>query len=82
MELYAEILAKYLSQQHTHITFPSLHLNAKEIVNMQCYQALCKIKAILEDDSMEDDSCFERIEQVISAFEDIGSSGGSRHDFG
>ena len=81
MELYAEILAHYLSQQQAHILFPSLRLNAKEIVKLQCYEALCQIKAVLDDDSTEDKDCFERIEQILCALEEIGIRS-TRHDFG
>lgn len=57
-------------------------MNAKEIVEMECYKALQKIKAIIEDDSLEDTECFMKIEKIVCLFEQIGSNGGSRHDFG
>lgn len=82
MDLYVEILAHYLSQENAHVVFPNLQLNSKEIVEMQCYQALQQIKSIIEDDSLEDDTCFARIEEIVCAFEKIGSGGGIRHDFG
>jgi len=41
-----------------------------------------KIKAVIEDDSLEDRDCFIKIEEIVSAFEDIGSTCGPRHDFG
>ena len=82
MELYTEILAHYLSDKNAQIVFPDLHLNAKEIVEMQCYRALCKIKDILHDDTLVDNECFLKIEEIICAFEELGSNGGNRHDFG
>lgn len=82
MELYSEILAHYLSTQNAQVLFPQLALSAKEIVQMQCYQTLKKIKEIIEDDTLDDAVCFERIEQIVCALEEIGSGGGIRHDFG
>ncbi len=82
MNLYAEILAYYLSQENAHIVFPNLQLNAKEIVELQCYQALHKIKDILNDDTLNDSECFLKIEEIICTFEELGSDGGNRHDFG
>ncbi len=82
MELYAEILAHYLCNENARITFPDLQINAEEIMQLQCYQVLQKIKAILHDDALEDAECFMRIEQIICALEDVGSNGGNRHDFG
>ena len=42
---------------------------------------LQKIKMILQDESLDDESCFLKIEEIVSAFEKIGSDGGARHDF-
>ena len=82
MKLYAEILAHYLSQEDAQFIFPDLHLNAAAIVEMQCYQTLCQIKAIIQDETLEDAECFMKIEQIICALEGIGANGGTRHDFG
>lgn len=53
-----------------------------EIAQLKCYKALQKIKAILEDDSLEDSECFYRIEENICVFEELGSGCDNRHDFG
>ena len=82
MELYKEILAHALSYGEVHITFPGQELNITQIVENECYQALQKIKAIIHDDSLEDAECFMKIEHIILTLEEIGSSGGIRHDFG
>ena len=37
---------------------------------------------VIEDDSLEDDECFMKIEEIVCAFENLGSGGGNRHDFG
>ena len=41
-----------------------------------------KIKAIIEDDSLEDKECFYKIEEIVCTLEDIGCAGLGRHDFG
>lgn len=82
MELYKEILAHALAYEELQINIPALQLNATQIVEMECYKALQKIKAIIEDDSLEDRECFMKIEEIVHAFEEIGSTGGTRHDFG
>lgn len=81
MELYVEILARYLSKKDAQIVFPDLQLNAKEIVEQKCYQALCRIKDVIQDDTLEDAECFMQIEEIICALEEIGSDGGNRHEF-
>ena len=82
MELYKEILAHALASHDLVITIPTLKIDAKEIVELECYRALRKIKAIIQDDSLEDSECFMKIEEIILTFEKIGSDGGVRHDFG
>ena len=82
MELYKEILAKVLEQEEVQITFPNLKVDAADIVEGKCYQALREIKAIIEDDSLTDSECFLKIEAIVCLLEELGSDGGNRHDFG
>lgn len=82
MKLSVEILAHFWAQKNAQIVFPELKINAGEIVEMQCYQALRRIREIVRDDTLEDKECFERIERIICELEAIGSNGGMRHDFG
>ncbi len=80
MELYKELLIHALSRGEIQITFPEQDLS--KLVEGKSYQALKRIKAVIEDDSLEDKECFMRIEKIVSVFEEIGSDGGGRHDFG
>lgn len=83
MELYQEILCHVLANETVQISFPQLeNTDVTKIVELRCYQALHKIKAILEDDALADSECFQQIEEIVCAFEELGSGGGSRHDFG
>lgn len=82
MELYQEILRHILAEEKIQVSFPELtDSDSTKIVELECYRALRKIKAILEDDSLEDSECFYRIEEIVCVFEDLGSDCGSRHDF-
>ena len=81
MELYKEILAQVLSQQKAEIVFPQLELNAVEIVETECYKALQKIKAVIDDHDLNDSECFSRIEEIVCTLEELGCSS-ERHDFG
>lgn len=81
MELYREILCHLLQNENVEIRFPDLKPQ-HEVVESICYRTLQKIKEILQDDTLQDKECFEKIEEIICAFEAIGSSGGNRHDFG
>lgn len=67
MDVYGEILqAKHLRDAY---------------VEMRCYAAVKKIKAVIMDDSLADPECFQKVEEIICALEDIGLACGSRHDF-
>lgn len=61
---------------------PSANSDLTEIVESKCYVALQQIKEILEDDSLEDENCFMKIEKIVCLFEELGSDCANRHDFG
>lgn len=75
MEFYQEILLNAVCNK-------TVKVDPKKIVESTCYQTLLKIQNILDDDTLNDASCFQKIEAIVCAFEEIGSNGGSRHDFG
>ena len=83
MELYQEILCRVLANEKIQVSFPELiHTDITKIVELECYKALAKIKAILENDVLTDSGCFQQIEEIVCTFEELGSGGGNRHDFG
>lgn len=82
MDLAIQLLSKLLKRRQIRVTFLDLKLTAQEMVEASSYQALCQIREILRDDSLSDPECFEKIERIVCLFEQMGSSCGSRHDFG
>lgn len=80
MELYAEILAHALAGQCVQVTIPGV--DVQKLAESACCRALGEIKAILEDDTLSDETCFQKIEAIVRVYERLGSDGGSRHDFG
>jgi len=81
MELYKDILCTLLQNEAVEVRFPDLALPT-DFFSTVCYRALEKIKAVLEDHTLDDPECFERIEQIIGIFEDLGAKIPNRHDFG
>ncbi|MBR6728141.1 MAG: hypothetical protein IKM08_08090 [Clostridia bacterium] len=82
MQLYKEILCELLSKETVTVSFSGLKASANELVEMTCYQALKRIRSILADSSLSDSECFVKIEEIVCLLEELGSDGGSRHDFG
>ncbi len=83
MELFQEILCHVLANKKAQVALPGLtNTDAAKILELECYKALRKIKAILEDDSLEDSECFDRTPKIICVFEELASGCGNRHDFG
>ncbi|MBQ3054680.1 MAG: hypothetical protein IJC88_01090 [Oscillospiraceae bacterium] len=82
MDLYRDLLAEMIKKGELDIA----RLQSKEtidaLIEMKCYRVLLSIREILDDDTIDDPACFERIERIVSLFEQLGSNGGSRHDFG
>lgn len=81
MELYKEILIKALSNKRMVVEIPDLKMDAAQIVEMECYHALNQIKAVIQDESLEDEECFAKIEEIVCILERVGSDGGFRHDY-
>lgn len=52
-----------------------------ELMNSAACQALEKIRRVLNDDRLDDQTCFWKIEEIVRIYEEMGSNGGSRHDF-
>lgn len=78
MELYKELLINLLQKEQLHICFPDMKLDFDKILEMECYKYLHKIKAIINDDSLTDFNCMEKI---ICLFKEMGSKVGNRHDY-
>lgn len=78
MELYHKILADYYAK-HGYL---DQMVDGTAVVRDMCYQAICEIKAVLEDDSLDDSECFMRIERIVCVLEELGLDAGTRHDFG
>lgn len=82
MELYRDMLCRILESEEYEIILPKWKMSVDEMMELKCYQALNEIKKILEDESLDDSDCFERIEKIIAVFEKLGSGINERHDFG
>ena len=82
MELYRDMLCRILETEEFEILLPKWDMKVEGMMEMKCYQALQEIKRILEDDELDDEECFDRIEKIISVFERLGGGIHDRHDFG
>jgi len=78
MNLSRELLIDILQKKDIHITFPNISQSTDKLIESHAIHALEQIKAIIEDDSLDDFMC---IEKIVRVFENHGSSGGPRHDF-
>lgn len=82
MDLYKDILIELLKKSTVEVRFKNVRLQSDKVVETECYKALKAIRAILNNDELTDYECYRRIEMVVCLFEEIGSGGGSRHDWG
>ncbi len=82
MDLYKEILISALAKEELQISFPHFDGNIEKLFENECYKIIQRIKDILDDDSLEDKECFERIERLVIEFENLNCTDLSRHDFG
>lgn len=81
MELWQEIFCNALKEEKIEIIFPQIS-DISSFLDSFCYRTLKEIQQIIQDDTLSDEECFMKIEEIICLFEKIGSNGGNRHDFG
>ena len=81
-DLLRHIFVRALITGEIQVRFDGVGATVAEIIEGKCYQTLQKIRRILDDHTLSDENCFERIEEIVCEFERLGSDGGSRHDFG
>lgn len=78
MELINDMLSEDLKIIIS-VAIKHMNLDYSKIIDLKSFQTLQKIKTVIENDSLSD---FECIERIVRIFEEIGSGGGNRHDFG
>lgn len=81
MELYEEIFLKEVREAAMNGAVLKDSIHAERIVMNACYAALEQIRAILKDETLDDRDCFQKIEEIVCVYEQLGSDCGSRHDF-
>lgn len=52
----------------------------QSLLRERCMQALTAIRRVLDEDTT-DETCFQRIEEIVRIYEAAGADGGARHDF-
>ena len=77
MSIFYELVAQQISEE----VVQKLEDMRKEVLLDRCYHALMEIRAVLDDERLDDAACFEKIERIVEIYEALGSRT-SRHDFG
>ena len=77
MELHEQILCEAIAKE----VVPGLCIDSAQLVEMKCYQTIRKISEIIADETLDDQECFWRIEQIVCALEELGIGCCGRHDF-
>lgn len=83
MNFYESMLSDFSEKLRTAVT-PSDEEKQSllgELMNSAACQALEKIRRVLNDNRLDDQTCFWKIEEIVRIYEEMGSNGGSRHDF-
>lgn len=81
MEFYLNILAKLLIENGAQVTISCGEETLEQMMKERYCQALKEIRDVLDDDTLDDPECFQRIEKIVEIYESFGADAGSRHDF-
>ena len=82
MEFLEELLVSAIQKGKVRIGLRARMRKVERLVEKESVQALYRIKKMIEDDFLSDVECFEKIEEIVNIFEELGMTCGSRHDFG
>ena len=81
MDLFMDVIYDKIKKDEITVIILGYNADIDRIVESTCYKVLNEIKSILENDSLTDEECFLKIEEIIRVFERLGSNCGNRHDF-
>lgn len=77
MALYEQIVDAYLEEASA----KALTALQESVILDRCYQTLEAIGIVLNDETLQDEDCFSKIEAIVSIYESLGGST-QRHNFG
>ena len=80
MELWQQILC-HLNEEVAGKKQLLENWKAENLLELRCYRTLLEIRKILNDDTLDDPTCFWRIEKIVRVLERMGTDGGCRHDY-
>ncbi len=80
MELWRELLISGLQNESYKGNYIS-DKTLKEIIESSCYKVLQQIKQVIDNDTLQDEECFVKIEEIRCVLEKNGILC-DRHDFG
>ena len=81
MDFEMRLLAKMLIDNGAQVTISGGEGVLERLLKERGVQALKDIREVLDNDSLEDPECFQRIERIVEIYEALGTDAGSRHDF-
>lgn len=80
MELWKELLISGLQNENTNFDITNDTI-LTSIIENKCYKILLQIKETLNDETLLDEDCFFKIENILNTLEEHGVFC-DRHDFG
>ena len=69
-----ELCAKAIGEQVMNYVEALVRDSLADLAEREAVVALCKIKAILDDESLDDPNCALRIDAIVRVFHDAGLS--------
>lgn len=80
MKLWKQLLINGLQNELNEVDFLTDE-NIKKILDIKSYKILLQIVQVLENNNLQDEDCFYKIEEIINILQENGVLV-DRHDFG
>ena len=78
MQQELRALAKLLVDEGAAVRIDCGGADLNQLMKDRCWQALMEIRAVLDDETLEDPECFQQIEQIVRIYEKLGPGAGAR----
>ena len=71
MDLYKEILINLLRDNDIEISFKGIEFDYNKLLENKSYVALNEIKKILANDTIDNENCLKKIQEIVSIYESL-----------
>ena len=79
MDFYEKMIFYIAKKAVEECDYEAMGVLLNQFAQQECHNILQRIQDIIRDDSLNDEKCYTKIEEIVRLFEDHGIDTGNRH---